>query len=84
MLCRTTQEARLNQRLHSHPNAPFQKSRVSPFNLVLSGRPLMAVQMTSVLLVIFLKTSLRPDEFASHPDPLKLIRVFMNKSLYCI
>jgi hypothetical protein len=84
MLCRTTREVRLNQRLYSRPDAPFQISRVSLFNLVPSGRPLMAVRTTSVLLVIFVKTSLRPDESASRLDAPKLIRVFMNKSLYCI
>jgi hypothetical protein len=38
----------------------------------------MVVRTTNVLLIIFVETSFRPDEFASRPDALKLIRVFMN------
>jgi hypothetical protein len=75
-LCKTTREARLNQRLHPRSDAPFQKTLVRVFNLVPSGRSLMAVRTTSVSACnIFVETRCRPDELTSRSDALKLIRV---------
>jgi hypothetical protein len=68
---RKTREDCLQSHLYSCPDAPFQISII----LVSSGRPLMAIRTTSDLPVFFVKTSLRPDEFASRPDALNLFRV---------
>jgi hypothetical protein len=46
-----------------------------PIFLVPSERPLIAVRTTRVLPGFFVKASLLPDESASRPDALNLIRV---------